>query len=318
MTNLQIEEIQKIFDRPLFDLLELAGATHRQNFKSDQIQASSLLSIKTGGCPENCSYCPQSAHYATGIEKTKLMTKEMVVDAAISAKAAGASRFCMGAAWRSVKDGKEFDEVIEFVKGVKEVGLEVCCTLGMLNQAQAERLKDAGLYAYNHNIDTSRGFYEKIIQTRTYDDRLKTIENVRQAGLTVCTGGILGMGESPEDRVAFIHQLASFDPQPESITINTLVPFEGTPLEKQEPISPLEVVRVVATVRIVAPKSMIRLSAGRLAMSEEAQFLCFLAGANSIFIGDKLLTSPNPETHQDKVLLKKLGYNFKNADVVNG
>ncbi len=318
MAHNKIEEIKEIFGRPLFDLVNQAHLIHRQNFKPNQIQASSLLSLKTGGCPENCSYCPQSSHYSTGVEKTKLMERKAVLEAALNAKAMGASRFCMGAAWRSVKDGKEFDEVIELVKGVNEVGLEVCCTLGMLNSDQARRLKDAGLYAYNHNIDTSRDFYSKVIQTRSYDDRLQTIENVRKAGLTVCTGGILGMGENSEDRIAFIHQLASFDPQPESITINTLVPFDGTPLENQESISPLEVVRVVATVRIAAPNSMIRLSAGRLSMSEEAQFLCFLSGANSIFIGDKLLTSPNPETHKDKKLIDKLGYQFSENASAHG
>jgi biotin synthase len=318
MVHIKIEIIEEIFNRPLLDLVNQAHLIHRQNFKPNQIQASSLLSIKTGGCPENCSYCPQSAHYSTGVEKTKLMVKTAVVSAALDAKAMGATRFCMGAAWRSVRDGKEFDEVIELVKGVKEAGLEVCCTLGMLNLEQAKRLKDAGLYAYNHNIDTSRNFYSKLIQTRSYDDRLQTIMNVRKAGLTVCTGGILGMGETAEDRIAFIHQLASFDPQPESITVNTLVPFEGTPLENQASISPLEVVRVVATVRMVAPTSMIRLSAGRLSMSEESQFLCFLSGANSIFIGDKLLTSPNPETPQDKSLISKLGYRFSEANSVHG
>jgi biotin synthase len=220
----------------------------------------------------------------------------------------------MGAAWRQVREGAEFDQVIELVAAVNDIGMEVCCTLGMLSEKQATRLKEAGLYAYNHNIDTSREHYSRIIQTRTYDDRLNTIANVRAAGLTVCTGGILGMGESENDRISFIHQLASFDPQPESITVNTLVPFDGTPLEKSEPISPLAVVRVVATLRIVAPHSMIRLSAGRLGMSEEAQFLCFLAGANSIFLGEKLLTSPNPATHQDQGLMEKLGYHFHKSE----
>ncbi|HEY8270007.1 MAG TPA: biotin synthase BioB [Pseudobdellovibrionaceae bacterium] len=313
MENKEFEDIQEVFERPLLELVTKAHSIHRERFKADEIQASSLLSIKTGGCPENCSYCPQSAHYSTGVEKTKLLNKETVVSAALAARALGASRFCMGAAWRNVKDGSEFDEVLELVKAVKHLGFEVCCTLGMLNQMQATRLKEAGLYAYNHNIDTSRNFYTKIIQTRTYEDRLKTIDNVRSAGLTVCTGGILGMGESSEDRVAFIHQLASFKPLPESITINTLVPFGGTPLANQDSLSPLEIVRMVATLRIVAPSSMIRLSAGRLSLSEEAQFLCFMAGVNSIFIGDKLLTSPNPQAVQDQDLLRKLGYSLKKA-----
>lgn len=313
-----LETLSEIFYRPLFDLVTQANQIHRVRFPQGRIQASSLLSIKTGGCPENCSYCPQSSHHATKVNKIPLLNRQTVVESALKAKSAGASRFCMGAAWREIKDGPQFDEVIEMVKAVKDYGLEVCCTLGMLNETQARRLKNAGLYAYNHNIDTSRNFYSKIIQTRTYDDRIKTIENVRLAGLTVCTGGILGMGESVQDRIEFIAQLASFDPPPESVTINTLVPFSGTPLENQTPISPLEVLRVIATLRIVMPTSMIRLSAGRLAMSDEAQFLCFLAGANSIFMGDKLLTSPNPNENQDRSLLEKLGYQLKTSEAAHG
>ncbi len=302
--------IRETFYKPLLDLVAFANGLHRKHFIPTQIQASSLLSIKTGGCPEDCSYCPQSAHFATGVKKASLLSRESVVSAALEARRSGASRFCLGAAWREVRDGPQFDEVIEMVRAVRETGLEVCCTLGMLNESQAMRLKDAGLYAYNHNIDTSRQFYSSIVQTRTYDDRLKTIENVRRAGLTVCTGGILGMGESEDDRIEFIEQLISFDPQPESITINVLVPFPGTPLEKQVPISSLDVARVISTLRIFAPTSMIRLSAGRLEMSDEAQFLCFLSGANSVFIGNKLLTSENPSLSDDQKLLRKLGYEF--------
>lgn len=313
MKNIDISEIESVFNQPLFNLIDSAREHIHREFPNEEIQAASLLSIKTGGCPENCSYCPQSAHYSTGVKKTKLLEKHSVLEAAESAKKLGATRFCMGAAWRNVKDGSEFDQVIDLVKEVNHLGLEVCCTLGMLSQSQAKRLKDAGLHAYNHNIDSSRDFYSKIIQTRNYDDRLNTIKNVRAAGLTVCTGGILGMGESELDRIEFIHQLVNLDPQPESITINTLVPFEGTPLENQTQISPLDVVRVIATLRVFAPKSMIRLSAGRLAMSEETQFLCFLSGANSIFIGDKLLTSPNPNSGTDHTLIKKLGYKLKKS-----
>jgi biotin synthase len=309
-----IQKVRELYQLQLNQLVETAHAMHRENFPLGEIQASALLSIKTGGCPENCSYCPQSAHYETGVGKTKLMEREQVVAAALRAKDQGATRFCMGAAWRQVKDGPEFDQVCELVSAVREVGLEVCCTLGMLNPIQAQRLKEAGLYAYNHNIDSSREFYSKIIQTRTYDDRLNTIKNVRSAGMTVCTGGILGMGETEEDRIAFIHQLASFDPQPESVTVNTLIPIEGTPLAKQNPVAALDVVRVVATLRLTNPKSMIRLSAGRLSMTDEAQFLCFYAGANSIFFGDVLLTSANPSIHQDQKLMERCGFRLKETD----
>ena len=317
MTEIQDQTVRAVYELPLFRLMTLASQAHQTHFRENDIQASSLLSIKTGGCPENCSYCPQSAHYPSELKKTSLMPLTEVVGAAIKAKATGASRFCMGAAWRDIKNGQQFDEVLQMVASVKELGLEVCCTLGMLNEKQAFRLKEAGLFAYNHNIDSSRNFYSKIIQTRTFDDRLRTIKNVRAAGLTVCTGGILGMGETDEDRIQFIEQLISLSPLPESITVNMLVPFSGTPLENQTPISPLEVIRVIGTIRIFAPQSMIRLSAGRMSMSEEAQFLCFLAGANSIFLGEKLLTSPNPEAHQDLALLNKLGYKLKKSETVH-
>jgi biotin synthase len=303
-----LSEVSNLYNLPLFQLVSKANAVHEKHFKPGEIQGSSLLSIKTGGCPENCSYCPQSAHYKTGVEKVPMMETESILESARKAKAAGATRFCMGAAWREVKDGPQFDSVLDAVRAVRETGLEVCCTLGMVTKEQAVRLKDAGLYAYNHNLDTSRNFYGSIVQTRTYDDRLETIENVRGAGLTVCTGGILGLGESEQDRIEFIHQLVSIEPVPESLTINTLVPLQGTPLEKQSSVSALDVARVVATLRILAPTSKIRLSAGRLSMSDEGQFLCYLAGANSIFLGDKLLTSPNPSSEVDAGLLGRLGY----------
>jgi len=310
MSKISRADVDATFALPLVELVDRARTTHLANFPAQRIQASSLLSIKTGGCPENCSYCPQSAHYDTGVEKTKMMEKSAVLTAARRAKDMGATRFCMGAAWRSVRDGKDFDHVLDLVENVHDEGLEVCCTLGMLTEAQARRLKDAGLYAYNHNIDTSRQFYDQIIQTRTYDDRLDTIRNVRAAGLTVCTGGILGMGESTSDRQSFIHQLLSFDPIPESITINALVSFKGTPLEDRAPIDALEIVRVIATIRVLAPGAMIRLSAGRLEMTAEAQFLSFMCGANSIFLGDKLLTSPNPSVVQDREFLGNLGFDL--------
>ncbi len=308
---MQLEAVRAIYHRNLAELVDEAHAIHRANFRATEIQASSLLSIKTGGCPENCAYCPQSAHYETGVERTRLMQEEEVIEAAEKAKEMGATRFCMGAAWRNVRNGPEFDHVLNLVRTVKSLDLEVCCTLGMLTQEQAERLKEAGLYAYNHNIDSSRSFYEKIIQTRTYDDRLQTISNVRAAGLTVCTGGIIGMGETDEDRIAFIQQLASFDPQPESVTVNALVPFEGTPLSERKQVAAVDLVRVIATLRLTNPHSMIRLSAGRLELSDEGQFLCFFAGANSIFLGDKLLTSPNPSDSADHALLQRLGYDLK-------
>ncbi len=305
MINRLIVEV--LFHKPLKELIGQAGKVHAENFNQNEVQLSSLLSIKTGGCPENCSYCPQSAHYDTGVQKKKLMTTTEVKAAASLAKASGATRFCLGAAWREVKDGPDFDDVLTMVREVKGLGLEVCCTLGMLSVSQAQRLKEAGLYAYNHNLDSSRSFYSKIISTRSYDDRLRTIENVRQSGITVCTGGIIGMGETEEDRVDFLFQLASLEPHPESVTINSLIPIQGTPLESQISASALDLARVIATARCLMPKSMIRLSAGRKPMSEEGQFLCFLAGANSIFLGDTLLTSDNPSVFSDYTLLAKVG-----------
>lgn len=304
---MQRSHVEEIFKTPLIQLVSQAHSVHEKNFDPLQVQTSTLLSIKTGGCPEDCSYCPQSAHYKTGVKREALLALDETLEAAGRAKASGATRFCMGAAWREVKDGPEFDRVLEMVSEVRGLGLEVCCTLGMLNENQAQRLKDAGLYAYNHNIDSSKEFYEKIISTRKYQERLDTIQHVRNAGLTVCTGGILGMGESEEDRISFLHQLATFDPQPESVTINALVPIPGTPLGEAKPIEALDLARVIAAARILMPHSMIRLSAGRTNLSKEGQFLCFFAGANSVFLGEKLLTSPNPDTESDMTMFKELG-----------
>lgn len=312
------EEIRAIYDQSFPDLLFQAQLVHRQNFSALKIQRSTLLSIKTGGCPENCKYCPQSAHYDTGVDKHKVLPKEVVVSEALKAKQSGSTRFCMGAAWREVKDGPEFDKVLELVEAVSDLGLEVCCTLGMLSSSQAQRLKAAGCHAYNHNLDTSPEYYGSIISTRTYEDRLLTLEHVREAGITVCCGGILGMGESVEDRFGLLAQLSSLQPHPESVPINMLVRIDGTPLADQSDLDPLEFVRLVATARVVLPKSMVRLSAGRKSMSESTQALCFLAGANSIFAGDKLLTTPNPGVNEDELLISKLGMKFFDEDDIQG
>ncbi len=306
-STISVEKIKSIYQLSIPDLLYKAHTIHRKNFVPNKIQTSMLLSIKTGGCSENCSYCPQSAHYQTGVKKEKLMSLDKVIASAKSAKAKGATRFCMGAAWREVRDGPLFDRVLEMVSTIHKMDMEVCCTLGMLTKSQAKRLKQAGLYAYNHNIDCSENFYPNIITTRKYQDRIQTIKNVREAGLTVCTGGILGMGESAQDRIEFLHQLAVFDPQPESVTINKLIPIPGTPLACQKTVSTMEVVRVIATARIIMTKSMIRLSAGREGMAESDQFLCFFAGANSIFIGEKLLTSSNPDLPMDQKMFQHWG-----------
>lgn len=304
--NDQLSLALSLYQLPLMDLLFRAHAIHRENHDPNDIQRCSLLSIKTGGCPEDCSYCPQSARYETGIERQPLMPLDQVREAARAAKKEGAQRFCMGAAWRNVKDGPEFDRVLEMVKCVKQEGLEACVTLGMLTPAQALKLKDAGLDAYNHNLDTSRDFYGKIISTRTYDDRLKTIQSVRSAGITVCSGGIIGMGESSIDRCGLLAELAALDPQPESVPINLLIPVEGTPLEDAFPVEVTELVRTVAVARILMPKARVRLSAGRTSLSSEAQILAFFAGANSIFLGEKLLTRPNPTVDEDERLLASL------------
>jgi len=279
---------------------------HRQYHDPGEIQVCTLLSVKTGGCPEDCAYCPQAARYHTGVKVHKLMEVEEVVEKAREAKASGSTRFCMGAAWREVRDNRDFDKVIEMVKQVNALGLEVCCTLGMLTHEQAQKLKEAGLYAYNHNLDTSEEFYQDIITTRTYDDRLNTLENVRAAKISVCSGGIIGMGERVEDRIGMLHTLATLPEHPESVPINALVPVEGTPLEDQPKVSVWEMLRMIATARIIMPKSMIRLSAGRVRMNLEEQALCFLAGANSIFAGDKLLTTPNPDYVKDQEMFQIL------------
>ncbi len=266
-----------------------------------------LLSVKTGGCPEDCAYCPQSAHYKTDVEPTELVTLDALAEAATRAREQGATRFCMGAAWRDVPDGPEFEQVLAMVRTVRDLGLEACCTLGMLTQVQADRLAEAGLTAYNHNLDTAPDFYGQIITTRTYDERLAPLARVRQSGVTVCSGGINGMGEDCGVRHRLLHQLAKLDPHPESVPINLLVRVEGTPLADLAPEDPLELVRTIATARILMPASFVRLSAGRLSLTDEAQALCFLAGANSVFLGDRLLTTPNPGADHDRRLLEKLG-----------
>jgi biotin synthase len=310
-TNLRYDwtlaEIETIYNLSFPELIFRAQTVHRQFHQPDEIQGCQLLSIKTGGCPEDCAYCPQSAHYKTGLEREKLLSVEKTLQAANNAKSSGATRFCMGAAWRDVPDGEQFEQVLEMVKGVRELGLEACCTLGMLNGEQAEKLAQAGLTAYNHNLDTSPEFYGDIISTRTYNERLQTLQNVRNAGVTVCSGGIIGMGETKRDRYGLLQQLAIQNPHPESVPINQLVKVKGTPLENEENLDVFDFVRMIATARILMPSSYVRLSAGRLQLTDEAQALCFLAGANSIFMGDKLLTTPNPESDRDQELLDKLG-----------
>jgi len=304
------EEVEGIYRLPLTELLYSAQTVHRRYHDPTEIQRCTLLSIKTGGCPEDCGYCPQSAHYDTGVAKEGLLDKEAVLLAAREAKRSGSTRFCMGAAWREVRDGEAFDEVLEMVGGVAALGLEVCTTLGMLTSDQARRLKAAGLTAYNHNLDTSPEFYPEIITTRTYQDRLDTLARVQDAGIQVCCGGIVGMGESVADRCGLLAQLGRLDPHPESLPVNLLVRTTGTPLANAADMDPLELVRTIAAARIVAPRSRVRLSAGRLSLSTEAQALCFVAGANSIFSGDKLLTSPNPSVDADAALVARLGLRF--------
>jgi biotin synthase len=299
-------EIAALFALPFPELLFRAQCAHRAHFDPTQVQISTLLSIKTGGCPEDCSYCTQSVHNDTGLKATRLMDVEAVLADARAAKEAGASRFCMGAAWRSPKD-RDLDAVCQMVEGVKALGMETCVTLGMLTAPQALRLKRAGLDYYNHNLDTSPEYYRHVITTRTYQDRLETLEHVREAGIAVCCGGIVGMGESADDRVGLIHALATLRVHPESVPINALVQIEGTPSQLATPLDPLEFVRTIAVARISMPRSMVRLSAGREQMSEETQALCFLAGANSIFYGPKLLTTPNPVADADRALFSKLG-----------
>ena len=302
-----IPEIETIYAAALPDLVFRAQQVHRAYHRPDEVQGCMLLSIKTGGCPEDCAYCPQSAHYQTDLTKTELVSLDALTDAAARARAQGATRFCMGAAWRDVPDGESFERVLEMVKRVRSLDMEACCTLGMLTDSQADRLASAGLTAYNHNLDTSPEFYGQIITTRTYEDRLSTLARVRRAGITVCCGGIIGMGEGRPVRHRLLQQLATLDPHPESVPVNLLVRVDGTPLADVPAEDPLELVRTIATARILMPASMVRLSAGRLSLTDEAQALCFLAGANSVFLGERLLTTPNPGAADDDRLFERLG-----------
>jgi len=301
------DEVEEIYRTPLTELVFRAQSVHRQSRAPDRVQTCQLISIKTGGCPEDCAYCPQSAHYDAPVERQGLLNPQHVIGVAREAAERGVTRFCMGAAWRQAPEGAEFERVLEMVRGVSALGMEVCCTLGMLTEGQAARLKNAGLSAYNHNLDTSPEFYGSIISTRVYDDRLRTLAAVRKAGITVCCGGILGMGERETDRIGLLHQLATLQPHPESVPINMLVRVEGTPLASMPALDPLEMVRAIATARILMPGSRVRLAAGRKQLSPEAVTLCFLAGANSIFVGEKLLTTPNPGPDEDEQLLQTLG-----------
>jgi len=307
------EQIREIYDRPLLSLVLDAAIVHRENHVYGEVQISSLLSIKTGGCSEDCAYCPQAARFHTDVKVHALMKVDEVVQSAQNAKAGGASRFCMGAAWREVRDNRDFDRVIDMVKAVNELDMEVCCTLGMLTPHQASRLAEAGLYAYNHNIDTSEEHYTEVITTRTYDDRLNTLSNVRKAGISVCSGGIIGLGETDNDRVGMLFTLANLPQHPESVPINVLVPVAGTPLGENSRVPFDQLVRMIATARIVMPHSAVRLSAGRLELSIAEQAMCFMAGANSIFAGDKLLTTPNPEYNADMDMFNILGLKPKAA-----
>jgi len=307
-------QIDALYRSPVLDLIHRAETVHREHHRANEIQVCTLLSIKTGGCPENCFYCPQSAHYATAIEKQDLLPLSSVVQSARRAKQHGSTRFCMGAAWRQVRDDADFDRVLEMVQAVRDEGLEVCATLGMLTEEQASRLERAGLYAYNHNIDTSPEYYPKIINTRKYEDRLQTLAAIRKTKITVCCGGIIGMGETDEDRIGMIYTLANLSKYPESVPINALVPIEGTPLANQKRVSVWEIVRMIATVRITMPEAKVRLSAGRTELTFSDQALCFLAGANSIFAGEKLLTTPNPDYDMDHRLFETLGLKVLTSD----
>src|SRR5688572_6860615 len=309
-----VPDIEEIYTAPLPDLIFRAQTVHRAHHRADEVQGCMLLSIKTGGCPEDCAYCPQSAHYRTEVTRTDLVGLDELTEAATRAREQGATRFCMGAAWRDVPDGAPFERVLDMVRVVRGLGMEACCTLGMLNQDQADALAAAGLTAYNHNLDTSPEFYGRIITTRTYDDRLQTLARVRRAGVTVCCGGIIGMGEDRRARYGLLRQLAALDPHPESVPINLLVRVAGTPLGDLPPEDPFELVRTIATARILMPASIVRLSAGRLSLSDEAQALCFLAGANSVFLGDRLLTTPNPDADDDRRLLDKLGMRLQTSE----
>jgi biotin synthase len=305
--NWQKEEISALYNMPLMELIFQAASTHRKYQDTGEVQVCTLLSIKTGGCSEDCAYCPQAARYSTDVDVQALLKTDVVLEYAKKAKSAGSTRFCMGAAWREVRDNRDFDRVIEMVKGVNELGMEVCCTLGMLNEEQARKLADAGLYAYNHNLDTSSEYYNEIITTRTYDDRLKTLDNVRKAGVSVCCGGIIGLGETHTDRINMLHTLSNMPEHPESVPVNALVRIKGTPLENNPKVDVWDMVRMIATARILMPKAMVRLSAGRAEMSVAEQALCFMAGANSIFAGEKLLTTPNPTFDEDNAMFSLLG-----------
>ncbi len=308
-----IEEVKEIYNSPLMELMYRAATVHRQYNSTGEVQVCTLLSIKTGGCPEDCAYCPQAARYHTGVDVQALMQKEEVLEYARRAKSAGSTRFCMGAAWREVRDNRDFDRVLDMVKGVNELGMEVCCTLGMLTEEQAQKLANAGLYAYNHNLDTSADYYNEIITTRTYDDRLQTLENVRKAGVSVCCGGIIGLGETHEDRVKMLHTLSTLPEHPESVPVNALVRIKGTPLQDNSKVQVWEMIRMIATARILMPATMVRLSAGRTEMTVAEQTLCFMAGANSIFAGDKLLTTPNPSFDEDMAMFDLLGLQPREA-----
>jgi biotin synthase len=307
------EEISEIYNTPLLELIYKASNVHREYHATGEVQVCTLLSIKTGGCPEDCAYCPQAARYNTGVDVQALMKKEEVLAYAQKAKDAGSTRFCMGAAWREVRDNRDFDHVLEMVQGVNELGMEVCCTMGMLTEEQAKKLYDAGLYAYNHNVDTSEDHYADIITTRTYNDRLKTLGNVRKAGISVCSGGIIGLGETHEDRIGMLHTLATLPSHPGSVPVNALVRVKGTPLQDNPKVDIWDMIRMIATARIIMPAAMVRLSAGRAEMSVAEQALCFMAGANSIFSGDKLLTTPNPAFDEDNAMFQLLGLKPREA-----
>lgn len=305
---MQFDELQQLYDLPFFDLIQRSRSVHEQNWPENEVQLCTLLSIKTGGCSEDCSYCAQSARYSTEVEAERLMEKEDILERARLARENGSTRFCMGAAWKGVRDGtKRFDQVLDIVRDVSALGMEVCTTLGELGETEAEKLREAGVTAYNHNIDTSPEHYKNIVSTHTFQDRLNTLRHVQDAGMSVCSGGILGLGESTEDRLKMLEILSNFNPQPESVPINSLVPIPGTPLAESQGVDSFEVVRMIAIARIAIPKAKVRLSAGRNQMSEELQALCFFAGANSIFYGDKLLTTGNPQSEADLKLLEKLG-----------
>ena len=311
------KEVHSLYHTPLMELIFQAARVHREYHETGEVQVCTLLSIKTGACPEDCAYCPQSAHHNTGLETEPLLATDEVLSAARLAKESGSTRFCMGAAWRCAKDGEDFDHVLDLVRGVADLGLEVCCTLGMLTDEQARKLKDAGLYAYNHNLDSSEAFYNRIISTRTYEDRLETLGHVRGNDISVCCGGILGMGETHDDRVDLLHTLATQPDHPESVPVNALIAVEGTPLGDQPKVPSWDMARMIATARILMPRAMVRLSAGRVEMALEQQALCFMAGANSIFMGDKLLTTGNNELDDDRRMFEVLGLKprpaYKNA-----